>query len=206
MQPQQIGRMIGYARVSTEDQNLDLQIAALEEAGVAKKDIHTDKRSGTDDQRPGLQNALKGLFEGDTLVVWKVDRLARSIGQLCRIADHIDNRGANLKIISPPMDTTVPTGKLLFTILGAIAEFERALISERTKAGIARKRAMGQYKGRPLAITPAKWKKAHTLLQEGASLKDTAKQIGVSYETIRRFQDVLRLEPESPETKANKGE
>lgn len=193
LKPQKAGRLIGYARVSTEDQDLGLQIAALEAAGVPRDQIFADKRSGVDDKRPGLAAALKGLFEGDTFVVWKIDRMARSASHLYQIVDHIEKRGAELRILSPEIDTRDPAGRLLFGIMGVMAEFERNLISERTKAGIARKKALGQWKGRPLAITPAKWKKAQALIaaEPKITLRALAEEIEVSPETVRRFYDAI---------------
>lgn len=138
---------IGYARVSTEDQRLDLQRDALKKAGCKK--IFTEKKSGADCNRSVLRAATQALRPGDILVVWKLDRLGRSLQDLMAILGDLEDRGIGFCSLSDCIDTTTPAGKLLFHITGAVAEFERALISERTKAGMAAARRKGRKPGRP---------------------------------------------------------
>jgi len=140
--------LIGYARVSTEDQELRLQTEALREAGVAVRRIYSDKLSGAGKKRPGLEAAIKALREGDTLVAWKLDRLARSLWELKLIADRIEKKRAHLRILTTAIDTGTPTGRLMFHMIGAFAEFERDLIRERTKAGLEAAKKEGRVGGR----------------------------------------------------------
>lgn len=142
---------IGYARVSTEDQLLDLQIEALRRAGCER--IFEEKRSGSLTRRPALHGALSALREGDVLVVWKLDRLGRSLQDLIKVLGGLERRDIGFWSISDQIDTTTAAGKLLFHITGAVAEFERALISERTKAGMQAARRKGRKPGRPAALT-----------------------------------------------------
>lgn len=140
---------IGYARVSTEDQNLDLQREALREAGCDI--VHEDHGySGGNILRPGLAAAIGGLRPGDILVVWKLDRLGRSLGNLVALLEEIRDAGAGFVSLSEAIDTNTASGRLIFHVLGAIAEFERSLISERTRAGMAAARKRGVHIGRPL--------------------------------------------------------
>lgn len=138
---------IGYARVSTEDQLLDLQIEALRNAGCER--IYEETKSAVHANRPTLGTALRSMRAGDVLVVWKLDRLGRSLQDLIRILGKLERRGIGFWSISDRIDTTTPAGKLLFHITGAVAEFERALISERTKAGMLAARHRGSRMGRP---------------------------------------------------------
>jgi len=138
--------LIGYARISKADdsQVLDLQIDALVDAGVDKEQIYTDKISGIKDNRPGLDNCLKALRKGDTLVVWKLDRLGRSLKHLIATIDELNQRGIGFKVLTGEginIDTTTAAGKMIFSIFGAFAEFERELIRERTLAGLKAARA-----------------------------------------------------------------
>jgi DNA invertase Pin-like site-specific DNA recombinase len=142
---------IGYARVSTEDQLLDLQIEALRQAGCER--IFKEKKSGTLTRRPALNSALSALREGDVLVVWKLDRLGRSLQDLIKTLGKLERRGIGFWSISDQIDTQTPAGKLVFHITGAVAEFERALISERTKAGMQAAQRRGRTLGRPRALT-----------------------------------------------------
>ena len=143
--------LIGYARVSTDEQNLDLQLSALKEAGC--EEIYTDKISGTKATRPGLQNALSHLRSGDTFVVWRLDRLGRSLRHLIDTVTDFQERGIGFKSLQESIDTTTSGGKLVFHIFGALAEFEREIIRERTKAGLTAARARGKSGGRPKALT-----------------------------------------------------
>lgn len=142
------GRYFGYVRVSTEDQSLDLQMDALKAAGVPENFIFSDKASGRSMARPGLERVTKVMREGDCLVVWKLDRLGRSALGLAETVKALDERGIHFKALDYDIDTTQPFGKLVFHIMAAIAELESALISERTKAGLAAARARGKEFGR----------------------------------------------------------
>jgi DNA invertase Pin-like site-specific DNA recombinase len=152
--------LIGYARVSKNDgsQSPDLQTDALIAAGVDKSRIYTDMASGKNDDRQGLTNCLKSLREGDTLVVWKLDRLGRSLKHLIDTIDDLSTRKIGFRVLSGQganIDTATSQGRLVFGIFAALAEFERDLISERTKAGLASARARGREGGRPIKLTPA---------------------------------------------------
>jgi DNA invertase Pin-like site-specific DNA recombinase len=141
--------LIGYARVSTNEQNLDLQRDALLKAGVAAKDIYTDKVTGIKAERPGLQAALSHLREGDTFIVWRLDRLGRSLKHLIETVTMLKEQGVVFKSLTENIDTSTATGNLVFQIFGALAEFERNLITERTIAGLEAARARGRKGGRP---------------------------------------------------------
>lgn len=141
--------LIGYARVSTNEQNLDLQRDALLKAGVLSKDIYTDTSTGTKAQRPGLTSALSHLRSGDTLVVWRLDRLGRSLAHLIETVTTLKKQGIAFKSITEHIDTSTATGQLVFHIFGALAEFERNLINERTIAGLEAARVRGKKGGRP---------------------------------------------------------
>lgn len=144
------GRTVGYARVSTDDQNLSLQLDALAQQGVSKEFTFTDKLSGAKDDRPGLSRCLSSLQPGDTLVVWRLDRLGRSMRHLVTLMEDLRNRSIAFRSVSDGMiDTTSPSGELVFHIFSALAQFERRLIQERTKAGLAAARARGRKGGRP---------------------------------------------------------
>jgi DNA invertase Pin-like site-specific DNA recombinase len=146
--------LIGYARVSTLDQVHNLQLDALTKAGCEK--IFTDKVSGTVAERPGLGKAKEQLRKGDTLVVWRLDRLGRSLRDLIDWAAYLESKGVGLKSLQESIDTTTPGGKLVFHMFGALAEFERNLIQERTKAGLASARARGRLGGRPKTLNKDK--------------------------------------------------
>jgi DNA invertase Pin-like site-specific DNA recombinase len=141
--------LIGYARVSTNEQNLDLQRDALLKAGVAAKNIYTDKVTGVKAERPGLAAALSHLRAGDTLIVWRLDRLGRSLKHLIETVTELKNQGVAFKSLTENIDTSTATGTLVFQIFGALAEFERNLITERTIAGLDAARARGRTGGRP---------------------------------------------------------
>ncbi len=146
--------LIGYARVSTASQSLDLQTEALQQAGCKK--VFTDIANGAKADRPGLTEALAYLREGDTLVVWKLDRLGRSLNHLIQTVSQLDQQTIGFKSIQESLDTTTSGGKLIFHIFGAIAEFERELIRERTQAGLSAARARGKQGGRRTVVTPQK--------------------------------------------------
>jgi len=142
--------LIGYARVSTHDQNLDLQKDALEKAGCEK--IHVEKASGKSSNRPELRKVMNYLREGDTLVVWRLDRLGRSMKHLVELVTQMDEKEIGFRSLTEAMDTSTSGGKLIFHIFGALAEFERNLIQERTQAGLAAAKARGRIGGRPFAL------------------------------------------------------
>tara|TARA_R110000868_G_scaffold395949_1_gene667966 strand:- start:54 stop:632 length:579 start_codon:yes stop_codon:yes gene_type:complete len=145
-----VPQLIGYARVSTHDQNLDLQIDALMKAGCNRKNIFIDKISGAKSERPGLNKAIKKLNNGDTFIVWRLDRLGRSMTHLISVVEIFKGRGVGFKSLSDgSIDTTTASGELVFNIFSSMAQFERRLIQERTQAGLAAARARGRTGGRP---------------------------------------------------------
>ena len=178
---------IGYARVSTEDQNLETQLEALAEAGCER--IYREKISGATRTRPELTRMLDNLRSGDIIVVWKLDRLARSTKDLLDITEAIQEAGAKFKSLSEPWaDTTNHAGKLIMTVFAGIAEFERELIRERTHAGRVSARKRGVRFGRPERLLPDQKKLALRLLDEGNSVRQTAATFGVHVATIYRIQ------------------
>ena len=175
---------IGYARVSTGDQNLDLQERALRDAGVAK--IFTGKVSGAAATRPGLDKALAALSQGDVLVVWRLDRLGRSLPHLISVVAGLGERGVGFRSISDSIDTTTAQGRLVFHMMGALAEFERALISERTQAGLRAAKARGERLGRRPVLTPAQVAHARQLIEAGSRTADVARTLNVGRATLYR--------------------
>lgn len=180
-------KKIGYARVSTSDQNPDLQIAALKAAGCSK--IFSDFGvSGADFQRDGLNEALKSLRNGDMLVVWRLDRLGRSLVELVRLVNELGQRKIEFHSLSEAIDTSSSGGRLLFHLLAAMAEFERALVSERTRAGMAAARARGSQIGRRPAMTDQERRDAHLVIEAGsATVDDIAKQHNIHPRTLLRI-------------------
>src|ERR671916_533654 len=156
---------IGYARVSTGEQTLDLQLDALKTAGCGK--VYTETASGAKAERPGLDEVLGYLRQGDTLVVWRLDRLGRSLQHLIEVVAALAERGIGFKSLTEQIDTTTPGGKLVFHVFGALAEFERDLIRERTHAGLAAARARGRTGGRPKVLADAKKVALAQALYEG---------------------------------------
>jgi DNA invertase Pin-like site-specific DNA recombinase len=178
--------LIGYARVSTDEQNLDLQLAALKQAGCEQ--TYTDKISGTKANRPGLTEALSHLREGDTLVVWRLDRLGRSLRHLIDTVTDLQERGIEFKSITEAIDTTTSGGKLVFHIFGALAEFEREIIRERTKAGLSAARARGKNGGRPKALTDKQVAMLRQLAADrNRSVQEICKTLGISRRTFYRY-------------------
>lgn len=157
--------LVGYARVSTDDQNLDLQLNALRKAEVPDTQIFMEHVSGVSSKRPQLKKALKHLRPGDVFVVWKLDRLSRSLPELVELSADFKQRGVQLKSLTEGIDTTTPMGELFFHIMAALAHFERALISERTKAGIEAAKERGTWRSRPPTIDSNQWNKAIELLK-----------------------------------------
>lgn len=177
---------IGYARVSTEDQNLEVQRNALLQAGC--KRIIEEKVSSTKRDRPELARMLEHLRGGDAVIVWRLDRLARSTRDLLEIAETLNGLGAGLRSLSEPWaDTTSPAGRMVLTVFGGIAEFERELIRERTSNGRNAARARGVKFGRPKRLSPEQASLAERLLNEGqASAAEIAKTFGVNRSTVYR--------------------
>lgn len=177
---------IGYARVSTTDQSPELQLEALRRAGCEK--IHTEKASGAKADRVELARVLHDVLRtGDTLVVWKLDRLARSLKMLIATAEDLEERGIGLVSLTENIDTTTPGGVLIFHVFGAIAQFERALIRERTTAGLDEARRRGRKGGRPAAFKDGDITAARALMKEGKlPVRDVAKRMGVSVATLYR--------------------
>ncbi len=177
--------LIGYARVSTHDQNLELQREALSKAGCQK--VLEDKVSGTRGDRPGLARAMEILREGDTLVVWKLDRLGRSVKQLVDLVGELHKQGVQFKSLTDAIDTGTPSGRFFFHVMASLAEMERELIVERTRAGLDVARQLGRKGGRKPKMTGSKIESAKKLLAGGVPPKDVAKNLGVSVPTLYRW-------------------
>jgi DNA invertase Pin-like site-specific DNA recombinase len=184
--------LIGYTRVSKADgsQTTALQRDALIDAGVDSAQFYEDQASGRLDARPGLMAALKALRAGDTLVVWKLDRLGRDLRHLINTVHDLTERGVGLKVLSgqgAAIDTTTPAGKLIFGIFAALAEFERELIVERTKAGLAAARARGRHGGAPYKMTAAKLRLAMAAMgQPETHIGGLCRELGVTRQTLYR--------------------
>lgn len=182
--------LIGYARVSDPSQVTDLQHDALTAAGVAADHVYTDTASGKRADRPGLAACLKALRPGDTLVVWKLDRLGRDLRHLVNTVHDLTARGVGLKVLAgqgADLDTATAAGKMMFSVFAALAEFERELIVERTKAGLAAARARGRTGGRPHAMTAAKLRLALVAMgQPETRVGDLCAELGVSRQTLYR--------------------
>jgi DNA invertase Pin-like site-specific DNA recombinase len=185
--------LIGYARVSTNEQNLDLQRDALLKAGVSPKDIFTDKITGVKAERPGLTLALSHLREGDTLIVWRLDRLGRSLKHLIETVTALKARGVAFRSLTENIDTSTATGTLVFQIFGALAEFERNLITERTVAGLESARSRGRTGGRPKRNPNAgKIALAKKLYQDRSiSIPEILKTLNISKATLYRWVDIV---------------
>ena len=184
--------LIGYARVSTNEQNLDLQRDALLKSGVAAKDIFTDKVTGIKSERPGLTQALSHLRDGDTLIVWRLDRLGRSLKHLIETVTALKGQGVAFKSLTENIDTSTATGTLIFQIFGALAEFERNLITERTMAGLEAARARGRKGGRPRHNPSAgKVAMAKKLYRDRTlSIPEILKTLNISKATLYRWLDI----------------
>jgi DNA invertase Pin-like site-specific DNA recombinase len=187
--------LIGYMRVSKADgsQLLDMQRDALLAAGVQPAQFYEDRASGRKDDRPGLTSCLKALRPSDTLVVWKLDRLGRDLRHLVNTVHDLNSRGVGLRVLTghgASIDTSTPSGKLVFGIFAALAEFERELIAERTRAGIASARARGRAGGRPFKMTASKLKLAQAALEKGeATVGDLCRDLGITRQTLYRHLD-----------------
>ena len=177
--------LIGYARVSTQEQDLALQLDALKAAGSER--IYEERASGAQRDRPELKAALGYMRQGDTLVVWKLDRLARSLKQLIDTVDDLGSRGIGLRSLTEAIDTTTSGGKLIFHIFAALAEFERAVIRERTLAGLAAARARGRKGGRPPALAAKDLAAAKAMLRDPEiTVSEIARRLGVAPSTLYR--------------------
>lgn len=180
--------LLGYARVSTKDQKLTLQKDALRLHGCDK--IYTDKVSGVKSERPGLDRLLKNAREGDTIVVWKLDRLGRSLKHLVELAEELSQHGIGLKSLNDPIDTSTAQGKLVFNIFAALAEFERGIISERTNAGLSAARARGRLGGRRPGLSEDAQRKARvaeSLYKEGMPVNQIAEDLNISKATLYKY-------------------
>ena len=178
------GVRVGYARVSSAGQSLDVQLHKLEQAGCER--IYQEKRSGTTDARPQLQECLRFLRDGDTLVVSRLDRLARSTLHLHQIAEQLRADGVELLVLDQAIDTSTPTGRLLFSMLGAIAEFETALRAERQMDGIAKAKANGVRFGRKAALPPRQAAELRERREAGETVPALMRAFGVSKATVYR--------------------
>jgi len=177
--------LIGYARVSTQDQNLDLQIEALTKAGCEK--IFEDKISGSRTERPGLANMLGILRKGDTLAIWKLDRLGRSVKNLVDLVGDLHKQGVEFKSLTDAIDTGTPSGRFFFHVMASLAQMERELTVERTRAGLEVARQLGRKGGRKRVMTDSKIESAKKLLANGVPPRDVAKNLGVSVPTLYRW-------------------
>ena len=177
--------LIGYARVSTQDQNLTLQREALINAGCEK--VFEDKVSGTRADRPGLSKTLEMLREGDTLVVWKLDRLGRSVKQLVDMVSELNKQGIQFKSLTDSIDTGTTSARFFFHVMASLAEMERELTIERTRAGLEVAKKLGRKGGRKPKMTDSKIESAKKLLSSGVPPKEVAKNLGVSVSTLYRW-------------------
>ncbi|MCG3655477.1 recombinase family protein [Aliarcobacter butzleri] len=185
--------LIGYTRVSKSDnsQVLDLQIDALTNSGVKEENIYSDKISGSKDARPGLENCLKALREDDILVVYKLDRLGRNLKHLIQTVEDLTKRKIGFKVLSGQgvnIDTTTPAGKMIFSIFGALGEFERELIRERTIAGITAARARGRMGGRKFNLTKAQVRLAEASMKNrDTSVTELCKELKITRATLYKY-------------------
>lgn len=176
---------VGYARVSTRDQNPASQIDALNTAGCDR--VFMEKASGANRDRPELKAALDYIRAGDTLIVWKLDRLARSVRQLVETAEELAQREIGLKVLTQQIDTTTPGGRLVFHVFAAVAEFERELTLERTHAGLATARAANRRGGRPKALDDGQIRRAKAMLADPMiTVVEVAQELGITTSTLYR--------------------
>jgi len=177
-------KVLGYCRVSTDDQTTALQSDAMARAGVDV--VLLEEASGADPSRPVLAQALAALEPGDTLVIWRLDRLGRSLAHLISVASTLRDRGVFLRSLTEGFDTATASGRLLYHVLGAVAEFERETITERTVAGMKSAKRRGVHVGRPRALTGARLAEARRMLEEGHTKANVGRILRVSPTTIRR--------------------
>jgi DNA invertase Pin-like site-specific DNA recombinase len=198
-----VSQTIGYARVSADDQHLDLQLDALKAAGCDR--VFEEKASGALKERPELAKALEYLRPGDVLVIWKLDRLGRSLRHLVDTVAGLSERGVGLRSLKENIDTTTTTGRLIFHIFAALAEFERDMLHERAEAGRAAARARGKLQGRKPVMTLRKLAAAQLLIEGGASLRQAAETIGVGKSTLHAHL-VQKLQPSKTEAPKSSGQ
>lgn len=184
-----MGDLLGYARVSTLDQDASLQEGALREAGCVR--VFTDVASGAHDNRPELARLFHQLREGDTLVVWRLDRLGRSLPHLIATVQDLRDRSVGFRSLQESIDTTTSGGRLIFHVFGALAEFERELVRERTQAGLAAARASGRTGGRPSTLTEEHVALARQMKADGYQVTAIARALGVSRATIYRHLNAV---------------
>jgi DNA invertase Pin-like site-specific DNA recombinase len=177
--------LIGYARVSTQDQNLDLQIDALTKAGCEK--LYQEKMSGSRATRPEFSKALEAMRRGDTLVVWKLDRLGRSVKNLVDLVGELHKQGVQFKSLTDAIDTGTPSGRFFFHVMASLAQMERELTVERTRAGLETARKLGRKGGRKRRMTDSKIESAKRLLANGMPPRDVALNLSVSIPTLYRW-------------------
>lgn len=185
-----MSKLVGYARISTQDQNLTLQIDALIEAGCKKSDIYTDKVSGARKARPGLDACISELKMGDTLIVWRLDRLGRSMSHLVQLIKNLQEMGVRFRsLCDGAIDTTTASGELIFNIFSSLSQFERSLIQERTRAGLSAARARGRRGGRkkvphdaPKVLMAKKMHKDHSI-----GIDDICNTLKISRPTLYRY-------------------
>jgi len=177
-------RLVGYARVSTDEQTTALQLDALRAAGCAA--IHEDSASGASRSRPGLSRALEDLAAGDTLVVWRLDRLGRSLRDLLDISEMLRDRDVALRSLTDHIDTGTAAGRMLYAVLGAVAQFERDVLRERTVAGMRAAKSRGEHIGRPLVLSPTQIREAKKMLERGESANHVARVLRVGRSTLYR--------------------
>jgi len=176
---------VGYARISTKDQDLSLQHEALKKANCDK--IYNDQASGSKTSREGLNLALEVLRENDSLVVWKLDRLGRSVKDLVAMVAELEQRGIHFKSLTDNIDTSTPAGRFFFHVMASLAQMERELLIERTQAGLKAARKRGRVGGRKRSMTDSKIQAARRLLEDGTPPKDVAHDLGVSVPTLYRW-------------------
>ncbi len=191
--------LIGYARISTDDQTLNLQLDALHEAKCEK--VYRDVASGAKTDRPGLAKALEMARAGDTLIVWRLDRLGRSLPHLIQVVEDLKNRQVGFRSLTENIDTTTPAGELIFHVFGALAQFERNLIRERTVAGLRAARARGRLGGGRFKLDAQKIELARKLYADPDTTIDTiCRSLGISRPTLWRYMKG-RVQPTTPEEK-----
>ncbi|QBJ96414.1 recombinase family protein [Rhodococcus sp. ABRD24] len=180
-----VSAILGYVRVSTTDQSVDLQTDALRAIGCFR--IWEETASGARRDRPELEKVLDALRPGDQIAVWKLDRLGRSLSHLIETVRRIEEAGASLRSISDCIDTSTPNGRFTFHVFGALAEFERELVRERTLAGLAAARARGRVGGQPPKVTPEKARQVKRMLEDGTPKAEIAQVLGFSRATLYRY-------------------
>jgi len=182
--------LIGYARISQDTQSIDLQIDALTAAGCEK--LFSDMSSGARHDRPGLKQALEFVRSGDSICVWRLDRLGRSLPHLIHLMQDLEGRGIGFRSLTEAIDTTTPGGRLTYNLFASLAEFERSVLRERTRAGLQAARQRGRLGGRPRLMTAEKFDVARRLLESGTPAREVATALGVSAPTIYRHFPVSR--------------